>query len=677
MRKAFLTMPIYSLLILVLSAHPARAATIRVPADQPTIQAGIDTASEGDLVLVAPGTYVENIDFGIKGITVRSEAGAGVTVIDGSECTHGDDSCTVVTFQDIPGDVVLEGMTVRNGTGTKEETSLDGSSGGGIFCHSSSPMIKSCIITDNNAYKGGGVYIFNSEVLMENCTIIDNIAGGIGAYGGGIRCREASLTIRNCTISRNINYGEGGGINLSLSDVTITNCTISGNISGSDGGGILIWCADPIIEDCTISGNDAAYYGGGIKGYATSPMIMNCQISENSAGDRGGGFFFFNCIAPLIESCTISGNYAYGDDSSNYGGGIWIHGSTDATTIMNCTISDNYAPDSGGGIGLFGSSTTIANCAITGNESGRKGGGISCFDSLSPSVTNCTISGNIAGDTGGGIWCSHRSTMTVTNSILWNDTAPEGPEIFLTEDATMIVSYSDVQGGEAAAFVDPGSTEWPDWPPSTLDWLEGNIDADPLFAGGGDHHITLSSPCIDSGTDAGVYTDIDGEERPLGAGFDMGSDEYTDPDCRDVDGDGYGDPACGGYDCDEADPDVNPGTDEICGNGIDDDCDGLVDLEDEACEFTLDLDASYWAQRLRMDFTLGLSVPALWMNFMILTSPSVQIVPLWTVPLPAIDPLMEIPILFHFPSMGWIGIYTGLITEGGIHAFVLDWVSTG
>jgi len=38
--------------------------------------------------------------------------------------------------------------------------------------------------------------------------------------------------------------------------------------------------------------------------------------------------------------------------------------------------------------------------------------------------------------------------------------------------------------------------------------------------------LTHYSPCIDSGANAGVYTDIDGEIRPLGWGYDMGSDEF-------------------------------------------------------------------------------------------------------------------------------------------------------
>lgn len=58
--------------------------------------------------------------------------------------------------------------------------------------------------------------------------------------------------------------------------------------------------------------------------------------------------------------------------------------------------------------------------------------------------------------------------------------------------------------------------------------------------------------------------------------------------CQDLDGDGYGNPASAHcshpeLDCDDADPAVNPGASEICGNGIDDDCDSFADSEDPDC----------------------------------------------------------------------------------------------
>ncbi len=154
---------------------------------------------------------------------------------------------------------------------------------------------------------------------------------------------------------------------------------------------------------------------------------------------------------------------------------------------------------------------------------------------------------------------------------------------------------------------------------------------------------------------------------------------YNDADeTVDVDGDGYQDAACGGTDCDDTDPDVHPGAAENCGNGIDDDCDGLTDLADPECStgFVLALDASYSAGTLSLDYTLRTPEPASWANYLVQTSPSVQVFPLWTISLPVIEPAIDVPVSFSLPSMGMIGIYSGLFTAGGTEAVELEWVET-
>ena len=142
--KTIISAAIAVLSVTILSASPALAATIHVPAFQPTIQAGINYASAGDLVFVEPGTYTENIDFLGKAITVQGEYGAGVTAIDG------DQSGSVVTFEN--GETatsVLEGFTIKNGSGTSGV-------GGGIYCDSSSPTITGCTLSGNTASNSGG-----------------------------------------------------------------------------------------------------------------------------------------------------------------------------------------------------------------------------------------------------------------------------------------------------------------------------------------------------------------------------------------------------------------------------------------------------------------------------------------------------------------------------------------
>jgi len=142
----------------------------------------------------------------------------------------------------------------------------------------------------------------------------------------------------------------------------------------------------------------------------------------------------------------------------------------------------------------------------------------------------------------------------------------------------------------------------------------------------------------------------------------------------DMDGNDYYQILARGLDCHGGD-----GGHEICDDWIDNDCDGLVDSEDPDCivEFTLELEAVYVAGELSLSFSLGTPEPATWANYLILTYPAVQIIPLWSVPLPVIDPPIEIPVAFPLPSIGWVGIYTSLFTAAGPEAVDLAWVDTG
>ena len=233
-------------------------------------------------------------------------------------------------------------------------------------------------------------------------------------------------------------------------------------------------------------------------------------------GDRAGSVVTFangETAEAVLDGFTIrngSGTFItlpYLGAGFYSGGGILCEDSTPA--ITNCMITNNYAY-LGGGIYIRNSRPAITNCMIVRNRATGliHGGGGLYLDDSTPTITHCTVGSNRAGQYGGGIFCWN-SSPTITNSILWGDFSIYDPEIHV-RSGSPVITYSDVAGGWSG---------------------EGNIDANPSFAGAVTFHLMPGSPCVDSGTDAGVYTDMDGQRRPWGVGFDMGADEFSTEPC--------------------------------------------------------------------------------------------------------------------------------------------------
>lgn len=263
-------------LILLIGAIPALAhtKTIMVPKDYSTLQAAIDAAENGDTVLAAPQTYVENINFAGKAITVKSSAGPQKTFIDGNQ------EGTVVSFESGEGnDAVLKGFTLTNGRGN---SSAGFSRGGGLACrNSSSPTVIHNHITKNSAGLGGGIYCKDSSSpVIVNNNISLNAADFIG---GGIYCHTSSPFIARNHIIKNTAEYSGAGIYCTSSSPSIINTIIRKNTSGFRGG--AIYCVsgcEPSIVNTTIVQNTAEL-GGGIGCTESSPKVLNTILWKNNA----------------------------------------------------------------------------------------------------------------------------------------------------------------------------------------------------------------------------------------------------------------------------------------------------------------------------------------------------------------------------------------------------------
>lgn len=175
-----------------LLAVPLFGKTIHVPVDQPTIQAGINAASNGDTVLVAPGTYYENINFNGKAITVKSSGGNKVTIIDGSHLA------SVVTFSS--GETLkslLAGFTLQNGSS---------SAGGGVVINSASPTVRNNVIQSNSATEGAGIVVESGSPTIWNNVIQSNVGysggGGIGLISASPLIQGNVIQTTSCMVAR-------------------------------------------------------------------------------------------------------------------------------------------------------------------------------------------------------------------------------------------------------------------------------------------------------------------------------------------------------------------------------------------------------------------------------------------------------------------------------------------
>ena len=187
------------LINLILDYRSANGPNVfRIPEDTTSIQGGIEWTENGDIVLVSPGIYQEQIDFLDKNITVASLLYSGFdqnmvseTIIDGEH------QGTVVTINGGQNhSAVLLGLTIENGYGSQ--------TGGGILIENSSPIIDRNIIRNNNAGdcggEGAGLAIWGeSQPFIIGNEFYENVVSGvcdcICYFGGGIYVDSTAFPI--------------------------------------------------------------------------------------------------------------------------------------------------------------------------------------------------------------------------------------------------------------------------------------------------------------------------------------------------------------------------------------------------------------------------------------------------------------------------------------------------
>ena len=463
--------------------HFLFANIINIPADQPTIQQGIDVSVDGDVVLVQPGTYLENIDFDGKNITVASlfhttqdTSFISQTIIDGNQ------DGWVVTFENEEmATAVLKGLTITNGTiGIRCYASgpsllylkITNNSGRGLWCwKGSTPRLRNTLVTTNS---GGGIECSTgSNLILENVTITNNTASD---KGGGIYCSESNLNFdseNRCNIyQNNVLNSRGCGVDIYSSYCDIINVIVDTFtvLTPTD------YYASPInnftfdilnsVQDDLINSDLYVSVDGDDSNSGTTAdeplQTIRCALSKIYADSLNQNTIY---LAPGIYSTETTGeifpiewsNYVSLDGNienetildANNETGIMRFRYVATASIENITIRNGNDSDCSG-IYFVRSSPSLENVTITDNSTSRYGGGIYCISS-SPCLENVTISDNYSVYSGGGICCKFNSNPNLTNVTLINNTTSNyGGGIYCYSNSNPILENVTITGNSAS-----------------------------------------------------------------------------------------------------------------------------------------------------------------------------------------------------------------------------------
>lgn len=306
--------------------------------------------------------------------------------------------------------------------------------------------------------------------------------------------------------------GRGGGIFSSGASPIIQNNVITNNIAYTGtspwghGGGIYLYqaSASAVIRGNRVLSNTASttYYGlgGGMNLSESAAKVNGNEISGNSAGRGGAGVYLFDSDGVTFEGNQVVGNTAIvSPTGDSYGGGLYVE-FTDPFTLTNNVIARNRVNTAGGGLHVYGYTGT----------SGSAG-----------TLVNNTIAQNNLGGGGEGVFLTGHTALTFTNNIIVSHTYGIYAHASCTATARYTLFYDNTSG-------DTGGY-------GSISSSYATTGHAPLFMNpaGWNYHLLAGSPAIDAADPAGVppapATDIDGQERPIGLGVDIGADEAQPP----------------------------------------------------------------------------------------------------------------------------------------------------
>jgi len=355
MRSTLAVRPLVTVAVL-LAAAPLRAETLKVPQDFDTIQAAVDAAAAGDVIVVSKGVYDENVFIEHDSLTLKGK----------SATINGGYLGNCITL--FGSDVSIEGFTLVNGG----QLVLDGDPTGGLVASGNNVTLKKLSV---RLCVEVGIALSGTGSITQ-CSISDCTDTGIRVETGA----PAGTTVT--TISKNVVERCEDGLELLDGPFLVEKNTCEGNV----GRGIFLTIPDPggtFVETDVMKNELRFNEDDGLEiDYQDSDGFLRIEknvIESNSRGMALSGFAF------SIVGNTIQDNRSGGIDleasfssldknkvRDNGAHGILVgHSVTGLGTPAEAgtnTLKDNTIQGNGGdGVHIGSSNNEVTDCTITDN----------------------------------------------------------------------------------------------------------------------------------------------------------------------------------------------------------------------------------------------------------------------------------------------------------------------